>query len=167
MQCRRRHPDSFVRGFTLIEVLVVVVILAIAAAAVIPRLGSLGSVQATSAARMLVADLQYAQNEAVVAQKQVSVVFGIGDSSGYRLEDDDGTLTHPINKDVYTVLYAQSADLENVRVDSANFGGSGTLTFDALGAPLAGGSVTLTAGESSYRIDVSPVTGKVTATQLN
>ena len=56
-------------GFTLVELLVVVLILAILAAVVIPQAAGIGGTQAQSAARLVLADLEYAQNNAIVIGK--------------------------------------------------------------------------------------------------
>src|SRR5215475_9916349 len=53
------------RGFTLVEILAVVVILGIASAIIIPQIGSRDDMKAAAAARVLIADLIYAQNLAI------------------------------------------------------------------------------------------------------
>ena len=63
---RSRPPSS--GAFTLVELMVVIIILAIVAAITVPSLSSGADFQALSAARMLMADLQYAQDFAVTHQ---------------------------------------------------------------------------------------------------
>lgn len=59
-------------AFTLVEILVAITILAIAATVVIPSVGqSQDWVRVPSAGRMVLADLLYAQNEAITRQKPV------------------------------------------------------------------------------------------------
>ncbi len=153
-------------GFTLVEILVVVVILGIAAAMVVPHMSALGDMQASSAARVVLTDLQYAQNESVVTQRPVTVTFDT-DAHGYALSNADGALEHPLTKAAFQRLFPQMADFGQVRLTTADFGGASQVTFDTLGSPNRGGSVTVVANGYSYRVSLAPVTGRVTVESLN
>jgi len=148
-------------GFTLVELIVVLVILAIASLMVIPGVASLGDVSATSAARLLAGDLQYAQNAAITYQQPVTVAFNTATES-YGLTNASGPLIHPMTKADYTVDLPSQRGFEGANVVSASFGGSPAVTFDELGAPDSAGSVTLQVGPHVYRVDVAAATGKVT-----
>src|SRR6476661_4283988 len=63
------------RGFTLVEILAVLVIIGIASAIVIPQLATRDDLRAAAAARILVADLIYAQNMAISQQRPIYVRF--------------------------------------------------------------------------------------------
>jgi type II secretion system protein H len=157
----RRRSSLTRAGFTLIEVLVVVVIMGIAAAIIVPRLTGMGDLQAMSAARALVANMQYAQNEAIVTQSPTTVAFDIATES-YELRDtNDVPLRHPVTKGAFQVRYPTSRGLEKVEVISANFGGASTVTFDSLGSPDRGGQVVVSADGHDYTVTVAPVTGKI------
>lgn len=152
-------------GFTLVEILAVVVIIAIAAAMVVPRLGSTGDVQALAAMQVTVANIQYAQNEAIVLQSPITVAFDV-DADSYVLNDANGTpLKHPTTKWDFRVPIRATRGTNQVDLMTASFNGQPDLTFDTLGAPAQGGTITLGAEGFTYRLDVAPVTGKITVTR--
>jgi prepilin-type N-terminal cleavage/methylation domain-containing protein len=151
-------------GFTLIELLMVIVIMAVIAALVIPEVARSDSFQAQGAARMLVGDLLYAQNEAISHQQQRQVVFDPGGES-YRLLDGQGV----------TLPASWLGGSYRVNLDQQNFGSvdlvsttfaNNTVRFDDLGAPSEGGDIELAAGSHRYRITVVPLTGRVEVAEL-
>lgn len=155
------------RGFTLVEILVVLVILAIAAAIVVPRVSGMGDLQVASAARMALANMQYAQNEAIVSQRAVTVAFDLA-GNAYELRYTDGTLlTHPVDKDDFRVQFASTTGVEKVSILAASFGGQAKVTFDSLGSPSSNGEVTFIADGHRQRITVSPVTGHMSVAVID
>jgi len=152
--------NSPAEAFTLLEILVVVVILAIAAAIVVPAFSS-SSLQAVSAARMITADLQYAQNVAITSQGPVTVTFDPADNS-YSLSNASGLLIHPMNKGAYSIDFGSQSGFGQLGIVSASFGGTSAVTFDELGAPDSSGNVAVQAGASAYVINVAGITGRVT-----
>ncbi|KKK58885.1 hypothetical protein LCGC14_3039940, partial [marine sediment metagenome] len=81
-------------GFTLLELLVVMIVMAIAAAVVVPYAMSTSDLHAKSVARRLMADLEYAQNQAIVTQADVKVSFDVFGNS-YTVSKQSSTLIHP------------------------------------------------------------------------
>ena len=163
-----RNPDRGRRnrtGFTLIELIMVIVILAILAAAVIPQAVGTAALQAQSAARMVLADLEYAQNQAIVTQVETTVTFDVNGNS-YVVSNASGVLIHPITKQTYSVDFDTQNGFGSVSVSSADFDGDVAVTFDSLGAPAASGSVDVTAGSHGYRVTVAPVTGRVSVAEM-
>lgn len=152
-------------GFTLVELIVVMVIMAIAAAIVIPSMASTQGVEATSAARMVAADLEYAQNVAITYQDPVTVTFNSGGES-YSLSNTSGPLIHPMTKAAYIVDFSARNEFQRLDVVSATFGGGPTVTFDELGTPDNPGNVTLQVGPHAYQVTVGAATGKVTVTYV-
>jgi type II secretion system protein H len=167
------------RGFTLVEILCVVVILGIASAIIIPQLGSRDDLVVSSAARVLMADLIYAQNRAISTQRRQYVQFNGQTYTVLSREADADPLvaiTHPVNKNTYSFTFGSTAPgMANVTLTSANFGGQAYMGFDELGSPfaydsvantitplVAPGTVVLTAGGASLTISVEPYTGEIT-----
>jgi Tfp pilus assembly protein FimT len=149
---------------TLVELLVVVIILMICAAVVVPHAIRGADMQATSAARMLATDLQYAQDYAITTQDPVTVTFNVS-ADTYTLSNASGTLIHPMTKSAYQVDFSTESGFEQVSLASADFGGSSAVTFDEIGSPDSAGSVVVQAGDYSFRVDVAAATGKVTVTR--
>lgn len=151
-----------VRGFTLIEILIVIVILAIAAMTAIPMMGSAASVQIRSAGNMIAADLEYAKSLAISKGQNFSVVFDEGAES-YSIVDQDGnTISHPVKKGFDYVIDFEDEGLGRVEIADADFDGASQVQFDYLGSPDNGGTVHLQAGDMSATVSVEPVTGYIT-----
>ncbi|HQY89772.1 MAG TPA: type II secretion system protein [Tepidisphaeraceae bacterium] len=174
------RKTSSASAFTLIEILIVLTILGISFAVVAPMIGDRGSLKAASAARKVIADLNYIQNMAIATQKTHFMRFNPSDydiawqsSASADLEQ----LEHPIDKMPFVVYFgssATSASLADVTITSVDVGGMKTLAFDAFGSPQAYDSTTktltdissaatikLTSGTSVIVISVQPFTGEI------
>jgi prepilin-type N-terminal cleavage/methylation domain-containing protein len=162
-------------GFTLVEILVVVVILGIASAIIIPQIGSRDDLVVSAAARVVMADLIYAQNRAIATQRPHYVRFN---GQQYSVSDQTSLvpITHPVSQNPFTVAFGGSGTpLEGASLGAWGFGGPDTIGFDELGSPFAfsgtGTSALATDGTISIRnksgsvalkISIEPFTGEAT-----
>jgi prepilin-type N-terminal cleavage/methylation domain-containing protein len=180
--------DSFGRsktrrecGFTLLEILVTVVIMGIAGALVIPAMGETGVLRVQGAVRSIVADMTFAQADAVAFQERRALIFDVA-SNTYRLVQVPGDTLDPVNNTLYDptkpdgryVMSLADARFGNSRLVSASFDNEPYLIFDAMGGPVAdasgsvpgtGGRVQICGSRQTFTIAVEPFTGRVTVTR--
>lgn len=150
-------------GFTLIEIIIVVVILAIAAVTAIPMMSSAGSVQIRSAANMIAADLEYARSMSISRGQKYSVVFDdTNESYSIYREGDVSPIDHPVKKGFpYTINFQNERRLGKVDITNVDFNSTDRVTFDCLGSPDNGGTISLNANGPTATITVEPVTGYI------
>ncbi len=157
------------RGFTLLEVMVVVVILAIAAGMAVPMLSAGGATRLQAAAEMVAADLDYVKSMAISRGVQYRMTFDVA-GNAYQVEDPNGVIGHPINKGQPFVFDFDDGRLSGVQITSADFDGAGQneVAFDSIGspynaagAPLDSGVLTLRMGDWTRTVRVEPVTGVI------
>jgi len=162
------------RGFTLIEILCVVILMAIIAVVVIPQLNERGDIKAAAAARVVMADIMYAQNRAIAKQAMQYVKF---DVVAHTYEVQEGTppstVTNPVTLKTYTQTFNSTA-IPDVTLTSVGFDGKDTLAFDEIGAPyaydsvastsaaLSVGTIKIAAGTYTMTLTVQPYTGEIT-----
>src|SRR5207247_7752498 len=116
----------------------VVIILGISSAIVIPQISSRNDLKAASAARAIVADILYAQNQAIVTQANQYIKFNVSAQTykvctGYTPEV---VATNPQTLMSYVKTFgsAGSGATKDMKIASAVFDGEATLGFDPLGA---------------------------------
>ena len=182
------------RSYTLIELIMVMAVLALAAALLVPNIVGSDSMKLQAAVRLLIADLSFAQSDALANQEFRRVVF-YDDGSGYCIIEVLAAETTPADLDdpgvnyVYDPLgtmgrYIIDFTIDNrfegvlfsaATIDDVDLADRPEITYDLMGGtvlsysaslPGTGGSVTMSYKDSSYRIDIAPFTGKLTVTEL-
>ncbi len=152
----RDHGQPALRGFSLIELVLVLTIISVLSAIAVPRYAnSLARYRVDAAARRVVADLAYARQLARSTSASISVRIRptVDVVKLLNVQDPDD----PTNANTRTVL---SAAPYHADVISSDFGGDALIIFDGYGDPDSGGSAVLTVGTESRTIVLDPDTGK-------
>jgi len=177
------------RGFTMVELLVVVSIIAMSALFAIPYLSGRGDFDAQAAARQFIADVAFAQGDAIAQQEFRRIEF-LEDGSGWcivrvapdELDDAFDLETAEFVADplagagrggMRAGVGARSAYASLLIEDVSFDDGSRRITFDPLGGavdddgqPSAGGTIVLRSAERVFRLEVSPLTAKVRVVEV-
>ena len=151
------------RAFTLVEVLVVVAIIGIASAVVVPAMLQNSTMAIQAAGRIVIADLVWAQNDAIAMQKSRKLIFDAANNK-YQITDAAG---NPVNvpgvsNATYEVNFNTDKRFSGVFLGQSDFSGTASIEFNELGSPNTGGWVDLIAQGTQYRVSVAEVTGRVT-----
>lgn len=179
----RSVPARFVgRGYTLVEILVVITIMGIAGMVVLPALGQTNVLRVQGAIRAVVADITFAQSDALAYQQERAIVFDVAENM-YTLVEVDGAsvdpeanaLYNPQGPDLRYVVDFDDPRWGGIQLASPNFGDSAVLIFDELGGPIiapgsdepgTGGTVDVIGTDSRFRITIEPFTGHVTVAEI-
>ena len=161
------------RGFTLIEILVVVLIMGIAAAIAVPTMGGTAGSKSTAGARMIMADLLYAQSRAIELQQMTYISFDSVNNQYSVMSSPTVVMTNPSTDTPYTRSFgaAGNSGLPDCALGAPNFDGQTMVAFDYLGAPysvsngvataLNSGSVTIGCNGVNVTVQVDPITGQI------
>ncbi len=167
-RCPGRGRSLPARSFTAIELLIVIVIVAIAASLVIPMIGGTSTIRLRAAARMLVADLEFAQIESM-AHTDDPRLFVIEGSTTYRIAPTSNSISaivNPADGDAYRVVYGtgRAAELVGVVISAFSLGGDDRLGFGRYGQldQAAAATITLAASGETVTVTLDPETGEAT-----
>lgn len=140
----------WLRGLTLLEVLIVLALMAIVAGFVIPMFGGpISTSELRASARQLASGLRLARSEAVSGRRETFLVV---DVAGRRFKVDRNPQEHTLPSGVELKLFTAQNDLVSDTVGSIRFfpdGGSN------------GGRITVAAGARKFDVDVDWLTGRV------
>jgi type II secretory pathway pseudopilin PulG len=149
----------------MIELIVVIVVLGIASIVVVPYLARSDTFEVQGAARAVIGDLLFAQNDAIAQQATRKVVFDPTNDRYTLTDGSDAPLAAPWLGGTYQVRFGAGSQWSSVSIDSVSFTGD-TVWFDELGTPSEGGTIDVTAGGTTYRVTVTALTGRVTVAQV-
>lgn len=181
--------DTRLRGYTLIEILVVVAVLGIAGALVIPSMGQTSVLRVQSAVRAVVADISFAQSDAIAYQQRRAIVFDTvldGDLSdngytvcsvtGPAIDVDTDALYDSFGPDDKYIVTLNDPRFAGSTIVDVDFDGTPSLIFDELGGPVTtpdgdvpgGGFVRITGVDGQqFTIHVEPYSGRVRVEKNN
>jgi prepilin-type N-terminal cleavage/methylation domain-containing protein len=164
-----------VRGaYTLVELIIVIALLGIASAIVAPSMSSAGSLRVQAAVRSVVADITFAQSDALARQHRRAIVFDVPGNRYSILEVNGETL----NPQFDTIMVRNLGLIDargNSRLISAEFDQPNVLIFDELGGPVqgttstapgAGGIIRIEGSGSIFDLTVEAYTGRVTVARV-
>jgi type II secretory pathway pseudopilin PulG len=159
-----------------VEVLTVVVIVGIIAMLAIPLLESTDAARVSSAARLIVADMQYAQMYSIShSDNPMGLKFDTSANS-YTLVERSGalpfqcssvtTVTNPVDGEPFTTTFGsgRAAELTGVGIDSVSLDGDECLVFGGFGEldQSSAATIDVSFGGRSLTISIDPITGDAT-----
>jgi prepilin-type N-terminal cleavage/methylation domain-containing protein len=161
-------------GFTLVEVLIVVAIIGMVSLVVVPSISSSHGLVTQAATRAIVADLTTAQSQAIARQAPIFAVFE-PDKNRYKIVDQQNNIISEQwggNQTRSWIDFDENSRFQGVNLKSAvfdqgpvpkdaNVASQQIVRFDDLGAPDAGGTVTIEYNRRQYKVKVIDFTGRI------
>ncbi|MFA4967312.1 MAG: GspH/FimT family pseudopilin [Candidatus Margulisiibacteriota bacterium] len=162
------------KGFTIIEMIIVIAVVAILAVSANVYIGFMKSIKLQAAADKLVADIRYAQSQAMSRTTWMGISFEADPANKYSVYQTDG-IDDTLEIDPANFgqnLIVNTNDKFGILIKNINIEGGGSkLAFDGLGAPRnvpygypisQESTVVLGVDSQTKTISITPSTGKVT-----
>lgn len=148
------------RGFTLMEVLILIVIGMIIAGVAMPAVSSFDDMGVSADIRILQSDVEFAQARAIATGQSHRILFDMTNHR-YQVESPPGViLDEPLGKRPWIRVLAKAPQNGSI-LSGCDFGGELAILFDGAGTPASGGFVSLQLGAFRGKLNVAPVTGVV------
>ena len=159
-----------IKGFTLIELVMILVMLGIMAILAMPGTTAQPIVKLEAACQKMASDLRYAQGMSLAQQVRFGISFDPVNEAYFVYRVSIATKAiDPQTRNNFDVSFGQSGEFRGIDIVSTNF--SNKVEFDSAGAPYDGngtilssqGVVTLQAAGGAYSrtVRIEPKTGKV------
>lgn len=158
------------RAFSAFELLVVLACIAVIATLALPSVSNTDATKLRQAARLLVADFDYAQSASIgQGDNPCHVVFDASAATYYlaRTSAPATPITDPLTRVSYLTKFGEGRayGLAGVTISAVGVGGDSTLGFTAMGALDQGveATITLRCGGAVTTITVKSSTGEASA----
>ncbi len=158
------------RGFTLIDIIMVISIIGIVALLSIPQFDVFYEMKLQSAAKKLISDIRYTQTVAITTKQDYAIDFDVVQNvyRAYRVSDNS-TLLDPFTHAPLEIDFKTHSQYRGVDIQNVDIGGGTTLRFNWQGTPQTGtgsdlttqGNITLEYKNSEILIKITPYTGKI------
>jgi len=151
------------KGFTIVELIIVLIIIGILLTVVSGRfLAGVGTMKVTAASEHIKAHIRLARQRSSLEQVSFAAEFNTA-TDNYRVYNTSTSdeIKDPLTQKDLNITFSGDPEFDGVTIDSANFGGSNEVSFNSFGEPSSSGSVTISYGDNSKIISVEAVSGRV------
>ena len=154
--------------------MMVVMILLIAGALAAPRLGDSNVTRLSEAAKLLAADLAYAQSESMAHADDPRLVVFDTTAHAYRIaptSEPDTPITNPVGGLPYVTTFGQgrARQLQGVTIQGHSLDGDDRVAFGIYGQldQATDATVTLAAGGKTVTVTINAISGEATIGDVN
>jgi len=166
-------------GFSLVELILVVLVIGIVAGLAAPMFGQTSTTRLREAARLLAADLAFAQNESITHADDPRLVVFDTTNHQYHIaaaSDPDTPITNPVTRHPFVTRFGEgrAAQLNGVTIQSLSMDGDTDATGDRVAFGIYGQTdqatdptITLACDGAAITVTIHASTGEATIGNLN